>query len=638
MRRLTPTAAKRAVVVVARRRRTTGGATTADLSPASASGYTAATLDDSSVRKRPWENELIKSCAARKQVRVSLDSVLDVSTGERPWRSSFATANPDISAGPEPDFGRRACHSYVSDAERRKTTEGQLQSAQYLHRELPVRLAHAVTALDKMKDTGLTATLPVARVREDYLESFRELQESPRPHELDQLAAFTETVRRAQERGSDTVLRMACGLQDLMRGGDGGEETLERIQEFLDEFYQNRVAMRFLCGHYLALSSPQRDGFVGLVQRGVSLAEIAQGAAIEAATICCHALGACPEIRMRVDPAGDGLVAAVPEYVHYVVLELLKNAMRATMQAHGAGKAVGGEGEGGAGAGMDVSGEESARVQERDETEAGSGGTHNAGDGDAPIVFADVPEVVISVRAHGDDDVVLLVVDQGGGIPAEATDKVWSYLYTTAGEAVKTSYLANGGNSPSKPPPLAGLGYGLPLSRLYARNFGGELKLKRSASGENAIKKRKEDIEKYKDDCSRGGAIGAAPGHDGVGKPFNSGAGASARDFSREGADKRYYGLHIDVPKKELAAELARLVQEDGSLLQEEGKPLPLCSTEAAPGYRGRTKGKGLFGLTKEGSLVMGVHKSNKPNACVSGGTIPVTTKEPPYKSYRGLS
>lgn len=83
-------------------------------------------------------------------MRVSLDSVLDVSTGERPWRSSFATANPDISAGPEPDFGRRACHSYVSDAERRKMTEGQLQSAQYLHRELPVRLAHAVTALDKV--------------------------------------------------------------------------------------------------------------------------------------------------------------------------------------------------------------------------------------------------------------------------------------------------------------------------------------------------------------------------------------------------------------------------------------------------------------------------------------------------------
>ena len=144
-----------------------------------------------------------------------------------------------------------------------------------------------------------------------------------------------------------------------------------------------------------------------------------QGAAIEAATICCHALGACPEIRMTVDPAGDGLVAAVPEYVHYVVLELLKNAMRATMQAHGAGKDVAGAG------GMDVAGEEDARVQEREEAEGGGSG--NAGD--ATIVFADVPEVVISVRAHGDDDVMLVVADQGGGIPAEATDKVSLCMY-----------------------------------------------------------------------------------------------------------------------------------------------------------------------------------------------------------------
>lgn len=43
------------------------------------------------------------------------------------------------------------------------------------------------------------------------------------------------------------------------------------------------------------------------------------------------------------------------------------------------------------------------------------------------------------------------------------SSKVWSYLYTTAGEDVKDAYLANGGNSASAPPPLAGLGYGLPL-------------------------------------------------------------------------------------------------------------------------------------------------------------------------------
>ncbi len=147
-----------------------------------------------------------------------------------------------------------------------------------------------------------------------------------------------------------------------------------------------------------------------------------QGAAIEAASICCHALGSCPEVRLSVDPAGDGLVAAVPEYVHYVVLELLKNAMRATMQAHGGAEAAaaGGEGDGGAG-------EEAAPAR----GQAAEAGRQSGGG--APIVFADVPEVVISVRAHGDDDVMLVVADQGGGIPAEATDKVRAPLACCGG-------------------------------------------------------------------------------------------------------------------------------------------------------------------------------------------------------------
>lgn len=48
-----------------------------------------------------------------------------------------------------------------------------------------------------MKDTGLTSTLPVTRVREDYLQNFRELQESPRPHELEQVG---ETLCSGAER------------------------------------------------------------------------------------------------------------------------------------------------------------------------------------------------------------------------------------------------------------------------------------------------------------------------------------------------------------------------------------------------------------------------------------------------------
>ncbi|KAH7938910.1 hypothetical protein HPB52_002198 [Rhipicephalus sanguineus] len=56
--------------------------------------------------------------------------------------------------------------------------------------------------------------------------------------------------------------------------------------------------------------------------------------------------------------------------------------------------------------------------------------------------------------------------DKGGGIPRSCTELLFQYMYSTAPQP-----SASGLNSA----PLAGYGYGLPLSRLYARYFRGDL-------------------------------------------------------------------------------------------------------------------------------------------------------------------
>eukprot|EP00903_Cladosiphon_okamuranus_P010103 g9568.t1 len=126
--------------------------------------------------------------------------------------------------------------------------------------------------------------------------------------------------------------------------------------------------------------------------------------------------------------------------------------------------------------------------------------------------------------------------------------------------------------------------------------------------------------------CSSG--INSGPGGNQTGKPHNSGAGAASRDYSAEGAGGRYFGLHLAIPTDNLGRELAHLVQEDGILLE----PLPLCHIPVNPPYRGLTKGRGRFGLDSQGMVVGGLHCSNKPNVCVTVMTIPVTTKEAPFK------
>lgn len=79
-----------------------------------------------------------------------------------------------------------------------------------------------------------------------------------------------------------------------------------------------------------------------------------------------------------------------------------------------------------------------------------------------------LPPVKI-VIAEGVEDITIKIADEGGGIPRSGLSKVWTYLYSTA-------------TPPTDVPDneldrMAGYGYGLPTTRLYARYFGGDLQL-----------------------------------------------------------------------------------------------------------------------------------------------------------------
>ena len=66
------------------------------------------------------------------------------------------------------------------------------------------------------------------------------------------------------------------------------------------------------------------------------------------------------------------------------------------------------------------------------------------------------------------------VSDEGGGIPRSGVNRIWTYMYSTG--KVPMPDMAD--VSDNQPVVLAGYGYGLPLSRLYARYFGGDLQVR----------------------------------------------------------------------------------------------------------------------------------------------------------------
>lgn len=111
-------------------------------------------------------------------------------------------------------------------------------------------------------------------------------------------------------------------------------------------------------------------------------------------------------------------VVYVPSHLFHMLFELFKNSMRATVELH-EGKREG------------------------------------------------YPSIKTLVTL-GKEDLSIKISDQGGGVPLRKIDRLFNYMYSTAPRPSL---------EPTRAVPLAGFGYGLPISRLYARYFQGDLKL-----------------------------------------------------------------------------------------------------------------------------------------------------------------
>jgi signal transduction histidine kinase len=75
------------------------------------------------------------------------------------------------------------------------------------------------------------------------------------------------------------------------------------------------------------------------------------------------------------------------------------------------------------------------------------------------------PQVVFEFNA-----LLMQVSDEGGGIRRSGLPRIFTYLYSTAKNPPDIE-------GPSEGVTMAGYGFGLPVSRLYARYFGGDLQI-----------------------------------------------------------------------------------------------------------------------------------------------------------------
>ena len=305
-----------------------------------------------------------------------------------------------------------------------------IQVASFLRHELPIRLAHRIQDLQSMR--VLSDMASVKGVIELYKTSFQELEDCPpRIETTQQEQVFAQVVQNIYERHSKVLVQMARGafeFRTAMREQQQSDELQQDTNAFLDRFYLCRIGIRVLIGQYLALRQPPVENYIGIICSETSPYEIVKRAIDDAAFMCTRKYGEAPDVIMsgRLDLT----FPYVPTHLHYIMLELLKNSMRATVEWHG------------------VDCEEFPPIK---------------------VVIADGDE---------NEDVVIKVSDEGGGISRSNMKKIWSYLFTTADPGIQEGMVGGGSGDNVDhgiDAPLAGLGYGLPISRSYCRYFGGDI-------------------------------------------------------------------------------------------------------------------------------------------------------------------
>ncbi|KAK9239479.1 branched-chain alpha-ketoacid dehydrogenase [Lipomyces kononenkoae] len=255
---------------------------------------------------------------------------------------------------------------------------------------------------------------------------------------------FVQALQNMIETHTNAIPTLAKGFAESQTYISSDETN-----RFLDVHLHDRIGTRLLAKHHIALTKQsaqdaRRDArFIGLVDTNLSPAELCREITWFLSDVCDLQYGMRPS--MTIDVGEDVRVAYIPEHLEYILTELLKNSFRATIEQF-----------------LGMTPASQYRIKHGLQREV-------------------VPHPVAVTIVRTANGVVIRLRDRGGGIQEDNLKRIWGYSESTFEEEERDGF-----KTLNSPPPsvtgtggstMAGLGYGLPLSRAYAEYFGGSIDL-----------------------------------------------------------------------------------------------------------------------------------------------------------------
>jgi len=344
------------------------------------------------------------------------------------------------------DLDRLSCMTRNPDGNS-LTSKDIVASARTLWEEFPVRLARRIVELERLP-SKMADHPSIKTLKAKLTNSFARLLACPEP--VDEASEREYMV--LQQCVRDSHADMYSLLVDaLVHSGNAAQSEHGEVTQIIDSFYASRIGLRMLIDHHNALKRQLRkqDSDTTGIISNINVAQLVESMADDVRSCCVDIHGTAP--RIEVSGGLDFQFSYIRDHVERIMYALMLNASRATTLKQ-------------------------LRLAA-------------ASNGDKAVVAEDLELPPVRVFVSGDDSgATMRVSDEGDTLVHwNNTENLFKYSATASHTAPTQDARAD----PLAADPRAAAqsvqhvaqeaaavhGFGLPMSRLYARYFGGDLKV-----------------------------------------------------------------------------------------------------------------------------------------------------------------
>lgn len=254
-----------------------------------------------------------------------------------------------------------------------------------------------------------------------YLKTLESLLSIDFPYGLHDQEAMVTKLTKFLDDHQDTLITLSRGFEEVMEF-----YQQEAVFEFLNQHLRDRISMKLLVTHYLALVQQQdkNSPAIGVLHKNLKISELIHRVEEFVGDLCFVKYDR--QVPVKILYGADVTFPCIPTDLEYVLTEILKNSSRAHIENS---------------------------TKERDLTEK-------------PI------EVTI---VRSDCDLEIRIRDFGGGIPPEVEDRMFEYSYSTVQANTKDSGMSAYVIPGEEVNNVSGMGFGLPMCKAYLEMFDGSL-------------------------------------------------------------------------------------------------------------------------------------------------------------------